>query len=148
LHKTLLPVLQKTSGKAVISLGIPGKKASAKMGNCEIHNWLSTTERQEAMKNAKYVIFSGGHITCFETIKYAKPSICIPTQPEQGGNAAKLQDLGCSIKVKNQKELAKAVQKMETEYDTYKKKALELSRFSSRFHGLDRAVDIVETILD
>jgi uncharacterized protein (TIGR00661 family) len=148
LHKTLLPVLQKTSGKAVISLGIPGKKASAKMGNCEIHNWLSTTERQEAMKNAKYVIFSGGHITCFETIKYAKPSICIPTQPEQGGNAAKLQDLGCSIKVKNQKELAKAVQKMETEYETYMKKALELRRFSSRFDGLDRAVDIVETILD
>jgi uncharacterized protein (TIGR00661 family) len=146
LLKTLLPVLQKTKGKAVISLGIPGKKASAKIGNCEIHNWLSTTERQEAMKNAKYVIFSGGHITCFETVKYAKPSICIPTQPEQGGNAAKLQDLGCSIKVKNQKELSRAVEKMEEEHAVFKKKAREISVFSSKFNGLDRAVEIVEDV--
>jgi uncharacterized protein (TIGR00661 family) len=144
LLKTLLPVLQKTSGKVVISLGIPGKKASARIGNCEIHNWLSTTERQEAMKNAKYVIFSGGHITCFETIKYAKPSICIPTQPEQGGNAAKLQDLGCSIKVKNQRELAKAVQKMESEQPFFKKNMRTLNAFSSRYNGLERAVEIIE----
>lgn len=144
LLKTLLPVLQKTSGKVVISLGIPGRKASAKIGNCEIHNWLSTSERQEAMKNAKYVIFSGGHITCFETIKYAKPSICIPTQPEQGGNAAKLQDLGCSIKVKNKKELAKAVQKMETEQPIFKKNMRTLNAFSSKYNGLDRAVEIIE----
>lgn len=144
LLKTLLPVLQKTNDKVVISLGIPGKKASAKIGNCEIHNWLSTVERQDAMKNAKYVIFSGGHITCFETIKYAKPSICIPTQPEQGGNAAKLQDLGCSIKVKNQKELAKAVQKMESEQAFFKKNMEALNVFSSRYNGLDQAVEIVE----
>jgi UDP:flavonoid glycosyltransferase YjiC (YdhE family) len=144
LIKTLLPVIQKTQNKAIISLGIPGQQASAKIGNCELHNWLSAAERQEAMKNSKYVIFSGGHITCFETVKYAKPSICIPTQPEQGGNAAKLADLGCSIKVKNQKELAKAVQKMESEYDTFKKNMLALNAFSARFRGLDRAVEIVE----
>ena len=61
------------------------------------------------MRNAKFVIFSGGHATCFETIKYSKPSICIPTQPEQLGNAAKLQDLNCSITVKNKSQLQKAV---------------------------------------
>jgi uncharacterized protein (TIGR00661 family) len=148
LLKTLLPVLQKTDAKAVISLGTPGKKVSTKIGNCEIHNWLSTTERQEAMKNAKYVIFSGGHITCFETIKYAKPSICIPTQPEQGGNAAKLQDLGCSIKVKNQKELTEAVQKMEQQHDVFKKNLCRLNEFSSRFNGLDRTVEIIESVAD
>jgi UDP-N-acetylglucosamine--N-acetylmuramyl-(pentapeptide) pyrophosphoryl-undecaprenol N-acetylglucosamine transferase len=148
LIKTLLPVIQKTQNKAIISLGIPGQQASAKIGNCELHNWLSAAERQEAMKNAKYVIFSGGHITCFETVKYAKPSICIPTQPEQGGNAAKLADLGCSIKVKNQKELAKAVQKMESEYYTFKKNILALNAFSARFRGLDRAVEIVENAAD
>jgi UDP-N-acetylglucosamine--N-acetylmuramyl-(pentapeptide) pyrophosphoryl-undecaprenol N-acetylglucosamine transferase len=146
LIKTLLPVLQKTQDKAVISLGNPGHEASVKIGNCEIHNWLSTTERQEAMKNAKYVIFSGGHITCFETVKYGKPSICVPTQPEQGGNAAKLQDLGCSIKVKNQKELAKAVEKMEKEHTVYRRNMVALNMFSSRFHGLDRTVEIVENV--
>ncbi|MDR0797847.1 MAG: hypothetical protein LBE70_03935, partial [Nitrososphaerota archaeon] len=66
---TLLPVLQKTSNKSIISLGIPGEKELTKIGNCEIHSWFSTAQRQEAMKNAKYVIFSGGHITCFETVK-------------------------------------------------------------------------------
>lgn len=148
LIKTLLPVLEKTNKKVIISLGAPGKKASAKIGNCEIHNWLSTKEREDIMKNSKYVIFSGGHITSFETIKYAKPTICLPTQPEQGGNAAKLQDLGCSIKVKNQKEFAKAVQQMDLNYDFYKKKVLTLNAVSNKFKGLDRAVAIVEEVLD
>ena len=88
LIKTLIPVLEKLKTKCIISLGTPGKKVSAKIGNCELHAWLSAEERQEAMRNAKFVIFSGGHATCFEAIKYSKPSICIPTQPEQQGNAA------------------------------------------------------------
>lgn len=148
LIKTILPVLEKANKKTIISLGIPGKRASAKIGNSELHNWLSTKEREEILKNSKYVIFSGGHITSFETVKYAKPTICLPTQPEQGGNAAKLQDLGCSIKVKNQKELEKAVKQMDLNYDKFKKNTLVLNEFSNKFKGLDRAVQIVEEILD
>lgn len=148
LMKILFPVLEKLNEKVIISLGMPGKKASAKIGNCEMHTWLSTKERQECMKNAKFVIFSGGHITCFETVKYAKPSICIPTQPEQMGNAAKLQDLNCSIKVKNKKELVTAVQKMTQEHGFYAKNMLALNEFSNRFKGLDRAVEIVESLCD
>ena len=148
LLKTLLPVLGKLKTKCVISLGIPGEKASTKIGNCELHTWLSHEERQGAMKNAKFVIFSGGHATCFETIKYAKPSICIPTQPEQLGNAAKLQDLNCSITAKNKKQLKKAIEKMQIEKETYDKNMTVLSEFSNKFKGLDRAVSIVETLLD
>ena len=148
LIKTLIPVLEKLKTKCIISLGTPGKKASAKIGNCELHTWLSTEERAEAMKNAKFVIFSGGHATCFETIKYGKPSICIPTQPEQLGNAVKLQDLNCSITVKNRKQLEKAVQKMETQKEFYDRNVSVLSEFSGRFKGLDRAVSIVESLLD
>ena len=148
LLKTLLPVLGKLKTKCIISLGTPGKKASAKIGNCELHTWLSNEERQEAMKNAKFIIFSGGHATCFETIKYAKPSICIPTQPEQLGNAAKLQDLYCSITAKNKKQLKKAIEKMQTQKETYDKNMTTLSEFSNKFKGLDRSVSIVETLLD
>ena len=134
--------------KCIISLGTPGKKASAKIGNCELHTWLSAEERAEYMRNAKFVIFSGGHATCFETVKYAKPSICIPTQPEQLGNAAKLQDLNCSITVKNRKQLEKAVARMENELDSFDKKMLLLNKFSNKYRGLDRAQTIVETLLD
>lgn len=148
LAKTLLPVLEKVKTKCIISLGTPGKKVSAKIGNYELHTWLSPEERRQAMMNAKYVIFSGGHATCFETIKYAKPSICIPTQPEQEGNAAKLEALNCSIMAKNKRQLEKAVQKMDAQKYAYDKNAQELSTFSSRHHGLDRAVEIVETLLD
>ncbi len=81
-------------------------------------------------------------------VKYGKPSICIPTQPEQLGNAAKLQDLNCSITVKNKKQLEKAVQKMESEKEPYNKSVAALNEFSNRFRGLDRAVSIVETLLD
>ena len=148
LAKTLLPVLEKLKTKCIISLGTPGKKVSTKIGNCELHTWLSPQERQEAMKNAKFVIFSGGHATCFETIKYAKPSICIPTQPEQLGNAAKLEDLNCSIAVKNSKQLERAIEKMENEKEAYDRSMLALNKFSNRFRGLDKAVSIVETLLD
>jgi UDP-N-acetylglucosamine--N-acetylmuramyl-(pentapeptide) pyrophosphoryl-undecaprenol N-acetylglucosamine transferase len=148
LIKTLIPVLEKLATKCIISLGTPGKKVTTKIGNCELHTWMSTEEREQAMKNAKFVIFSGGHATCFETIKYGKPSICIPTQPEQLGNAAKLQDLNCSITVKNKKQLEKAIKKMENEKETYHKNVQTLNEFSNRFKGLDRAVSIVETLLD
>jgi len=146
--KTLLPVLEKLRTKCIISLGTPGKKVTTKMGNCELHTWLSPQERQEAMKNAKFVIFSGGHATCFETIKYAKPSICIPTQPEQLGNAAKLQDLNCAITVKNKSQLEKAVAKLEKAQEFYDRNVLALNEFSNKFKGLDRAVTIIETLID
>ena len=100
------------------------------------------------MKNAKFVIFSGGHATCFETIKYSEPSICIPTQPEQQGNAAKLQDLKCSITVKNKGQLQKAVDKLEKEQEVLLRNVSALNEFSNKFKGLDRAVNIIETLLD
>jgi len=148
LIKTLIPVLEKLKTKCIISLGTPGKKTSTKIGNCELHSWLSTEERAQAMKNAKFVIFSGGHATCFETIKYGKPSICLPTQPEQLANAVKLQDLNCSITVKNKKELEKAIAEIETKKETYNRNVATLSEFSNRFKGLDRTVSIVESKLD
>jgi UDP:flavonoid glycosyltransferase YjiC (YdhE family) len=98
------------------------------------------------MRDAKFVIFSGGHATCFESIKYGKPSICIPTQPEQLGNAAKLEKLRCSIVAKNKRQLKKAIEKMEANLDTYTKNAEELSEFSGKFNGLSRAVEIIENL--
>jgi UDP-N-acetylglucosamine--N-acetylmuramyl-(pentapeptide) pyrophosphoryl-undecaprenol N-acetylglucosamine transferase len=146
--KVLLPVLKKMKTKCILSLGTPGKKTSAKIGNCELHTWLSAEERMECMKNAKFVIFSGGHATCFETVRYAKPSICIPTQPEQLGNAAKLQDLNCSITVKNKKQLEKAVVRIENDQDLFDKNVLALNKFSSKYRGLDKAQTIVESLQD
>lgn len=144
LINTLLPVLKTAKGKCVVSLGTPGGKVTQKTDSIEIHNWLSAEERREAMLNAKYVIFSGGHATCFETIKYGKPSICIPTQPEQLGNAAKLEKMGVSIMARNSRQLAAAVKKMEAELDSYTENVRKVSLFSGKFNGLNRAVEIIE----
>jgi uncharacterized protein (TIGR00661 family) len=144
LTQMILPVLQELETKSIISLGTPGKKINVKKGNCEVHAWLSTQERQEAMKNAKLIVFSGGHMSCFETVKYAKPSICIPTQPEQMGNAAKLQKLNCSITVKNKQELKAAIQKIEEEKQRFRQNIMTLNEFSSKFKGLNRTVEIIE----
>jgi uncharacterized protein (TIGR00661 family) len=146
--KMLLPVLEKMKTKCIISLGTPGKKVTAKVENCELHTWLSAEERAECMRNAKFVIFSGGHATCFETVKYAKPSICVPTQAEQLGNAAKLQDLNCSITAKNKKQLEKAVERMENEQESFNRHVSALNEFSNKFKGLDRATQIVEALQD
>jgi UDP-N-acetylglucosamine--N-acetylmuramyl-(pentapeptide) pyrophosphoryl-undecaprenol N-acetylglucosamine transferase len=147
LTQMILPVLEALETKSIVSLGTPGSKITAKKGNCTIHAWLSTQERKKALKNAKLIVFSGGHRTCFETVKYAKPSICIPTQPEQMGNAAKLQNLNCSISVKNKQELKDAVQKIEEEYKLFRKSVKALNTFSNKFRGLDRAVEIIENAL-
>jgi UDP:flavonoid glycosyltransferase YjiC (YdhE family) len=146
--KTLLPVLEEIKTKCIISLGTPGKKVAVKVENCELHTWLSAEERAECMRNAKFVIFSGGHATCFETVKYSKPSICMPTQAEQLGNAAKLQDLNCSITVKNKKQLEKAVERIENEQESFDRNVLAFNKFSSKFKGLDRATEIVEALQD
>lgn len=144
LTQMILPVLEELHTKSIISLGTPGKNIMAKKGNCQIHSWLSTQEREKAMKNAKLVVFSGGHLSCFETVKYAKPSICVPTQPEQMGNAAKLQKLDCSILVKNTQELKVAIQKIEEENKRYIKNTKKLNVISNKFKGIDRATEIIE----
>jgi uncharacterized protein (TIGR00661 family) len=146
LMQMILPVLKELEVKSVISLGLLGEKKTAKIGNCEIHAWLSSQERQECMRNARLIVISGGHITCLETIKYAKPSICVPTQPEQSGNAVKLQNLGCSILVKSREQLRLAVQRIEENRELFKSKVEELNRFSSNFKGLDRAVEVIENL--
>jgi len=144
LMHTIIPVLRQTETKSIVSLGQPGEKHTSRMGNCEIHTWLTQEERREYMKNAKLIAFSGGHGTCFETIKHGKPSICIPTQPEQMGNARKLQELKCSTTVANQKQFAAALSEIEISTKSYRRNVEKLRGYSSRFSGLDRAVRAVE----
>ena len=147
LTQIILPVLKELKVKSVVSLGLPGEKKSARFGNSVVHTWLSPQERYEHMRKASLIIFSGGHITCLETVKYEKPSVCIPTQPEQLGNAVKLQNLGCSVIAKNKGQLRLAVNKIKTKKQLFKSKVEALSRFASRFKGLDRAVEVIENIV-
>jgi UDP-N-acetylglucosamine--N-acetylmuramyl-(pentapeptide) pyrophosphoryl-undecaprenol N-acetylglucosamine transferase len=146
LLKMLIPMFEKLGVKGVISLGIPGETKTGKLGNCIVHSWLSIKEREEHMKNASIVIFSGGHITCFETIKHAKPSICIPTQAEQLANAAKLQNLQCSKIAKNRDQLIKSVREIESNRELFKNRIEALNEFSNRFNGVNRASEIIENI--
>jgi uncharacterized protein (TIGR00661 family) len=145
LANLIIPVLKELDIKSIVSLGIPGEKKTADLGETKVYSWLSQSERAECMKNCSIVIFSGGHITCFETIKYLKPSVCIPTQPEQMGNSAKLEELGCSIVSNNRAELKRAIQKILNDMPTFKKNVEKLNAVSRRFNGLDRAVEIVES---
>ena len=147
LKQTIIPVLKKLETKSVISLGVPGEKIHAKVGNCEIHSWLSPQERHEYMKNSKMVVFSGGHITYLETVKYVKPSICIPTQSEQVGNARKMQELHCSIVVKNRKQLGLAIEKIEEKKQFYKSNVKALNLYANKFKGLENAVMVIEDLV-
>ena len=146
LSKLILPVLKNLTLRSIVSLGIIDRKKIIRKNDIEIYPWLSSEKREDFMKNAKIVIFSGGHGTCFETIKYEKPSICIPTQPEQTGNAAKLQKLKCSILVKNQKDLKNAINTIETNLEIFNKKIRELNTHSNTVNGLNQTVKIIESI--
>lgn len=145
LTNLVIPVLKELKLKSIVSLGVFGRKISVKIGNCEVHTWLSPQERRECMKNARFIIFSGGHTTCLETIKHAKPSICVPTQPEQLGNAKKMQHLNCSIIAENGKELRQAIQKIEERKEFYKSNVKVLNKYSSMFNSIENAVRIIES---
>ncbi len=143
----LVPTFERLEAKSIVSLGAMGEERKVvKRGNCEIHSWLSAQERAEAMQNASIVVFSGGHITCFEAVKYTKPTICVPTQPEQLANAAKLQNMQCSIVAKNKTQLAAAVRSIEDNYSKYKTNMQTLNRASNQYSGLTRAVEIIEKV--
>jgi UDP-N-acetylglucosamine--N-acetylmuramyl-(pentapeptide) pyrophosphoryl-undecaprenol N-acetylglucosamine transferase len=144
LTNTIIAVLKQLNTRSIISLGIPGEGKTAHSKNLTVHTWLSTEQRQEYMKNAKTVIFSGGHLTCFETIKYAKPSIVIPTQPEQLANGIKLQDMQCAIVAKTRKQLKQALQTIEEKHETFRNNMQKLNAYSNKFNGVKRAAEVIE----
>jgi len=148
LIQTILPTLQKLEMKSIVSLGQPGKRATKKTGNCQIHTWLTPEQRSNYMANAKLVIFSGGHATCFETIKHMKPSIIVPTQPEQIGNGAKLQELGSSLLARNTKQIAASLELMLQNIEMYRRKVETLNNISKKLSGVDAAVGVVERTLE
>ena len=142
-----VPILRKLETKSVVSLGQPESKAVKKTGNCEIHTWLTPEERGRFMANAKLVVFSGGHATCFETIKHCKPSVIVPTQPEQMGNGRKLQELDCAIMVKNKEQLASALKEIENNMDYYRSNVEAVNGFSRKYAGVNEAVRVIESTL-
>ncbi len=147
LAQVILPVLRRLETKTIISLGQPSKKSVRKIGNCEIHSWLTIEERRKCMANSELVLFSGGHATCFETIKHCKPSVIVPTQPEQMGNGRKLQELGCSILLENKRQLVSALKEIRDNVDAYKQCVQRVNRFAQTFAGLNEATKVVENAL-
>jgi len=146
LTNTIIPALQELDVKSVVSLGVVGEHKTLKTQNLTIHTWLSTQERQENMRNAKIVVISGGHGTCFETVKYGKPTVCVPTQPEQLANGMKLQNLGCSIVARNKQQFKKALRRVEAELSHFRSCAERLNTISNKQNGLKRAVEIIESL--
>ncbi len=144
LIQTIVPALKKLQTKSIVSLGQPGRIVTNRIRNCEIHTWLTPEQRRSYMANAMLVIFSGGHATCFETIKHLKPSIIVPTQPEQIGNGRKLQELGSSSLARNSKQLATTLEMMQSNIEMYKRNVEKLNKISKKLAGIDSAVDIVE----
>lgn len=144
LLRMLIPTLQEMKSESIVSLGVPNERKTGRIGGCKVYSWLSPQQREEFMLNASIVVFSGGHITCFETVKYAKPSVLIPTQPEQLSNATKLQEMGCSLIATSRALLKSAIERIEENYDVFKSRIEALNRVSNRYDGLKRAVEIIE----
>jgi uncharacterized protein (TIGR00661 family) len=147
LTNTIIPALEELGVKAVVSLGDIGEHKTAQAGNLTVHTWLSAEERQEAMRNARVVVISGGHGTCFETVKFGKPTVCVPTQPEQLANAMKLQNRGCSIIARNKKQVKQALRTVEANLSEFRSCVERLNAVSNRTNGLKRAVEIIESVV-
>jgi UDP-N-acetylglucosamine:LPS N-acetylglucosamine transferase len=143
----LIPVLASLKEKSIVSLGEPGERKTVHLGNCTIHNWLSSEDRANAMKNAGLVVFSGGHATCFEIVKYAKPSICVPTQLEQLANGLKLESLGCSLVSKDRVQLEVSMKIVQNQKNVFRANAETLREASNEFRGVEKATRIISNVL-
>jgi uncharacterized protein (TIGR00661 family) len=146
LARSLIPLLSSSGIPSILSLGNPNAKLERKIGACQIRGWLTEEQRNKFMKNAKMIIFSGSHGTCFEVIKYEKPSICVPTQPEQMANARKMQELKCSICIEKPEQLKSAMTEINQNLEAYKRNVRKLNRYSRKYKGLERAVEIIENL--
>jgi UDP-N-acetylglucosamine--N-acetylmuramyl-(pentapeptide) pyrophosphoryl-undecaprenol N-acetylglucosamine transferase len=144
LAQMLIPAFEEFGVKSVVSLGVFGERKTMQTANCTVHSWLSQQERQEYMRNAKTIVFSGGHITCFETVKYVKPTVCVPTQPEQLANGMKLQRLHCSIVARNKEQLKQALRKVEEKRHLFRRSVEALNEVSNKYNGLERATEVIE----
>ncbi len=145
LTNTIIPALEELNANSIVSLGVVGERKIMKIKNLTIHTWLSSQERQEAMRNAKVVVISGGHGTCFETVKYQKPTVCVPTQPEQLANGMKLQNLGCSLLAKDKQQVKQALRRIEEKAEDFQTCTQRLSGISNKYNGVKRAVEIIES---
>jgi len=144
LKRELLPVLSNLDHESIVSLGEPYSKFYREFGKCKVFGWLTEEKRNEYLKRAKVFIIPSSHGTCFESIKYGKPSICLPTQIEQSANAAKLKDLNCSLSVRNKTELISAIEKIEKDYNFFKNNVKKIGSYARKFNALDKATDIIE----
>jgi hypothetical protein len=52
------------------------------------------------------------------------------------------------VSAKNQKQLSAAIGKIESNQQSYNLSVTKLSRVASKYNGLDRAVEIIESMLD
>jgi uncharacterized protein (TIGR00661 family) len=147
LTQMLIPAFEELGLKSIVSLGLVGERKTVQTANCTVHSWLSTEERQEYMRNAKVIVFSGGHITCFETVKCAKPTVCVPTQPEQLANGMKLQDMQCSVVARSKEQVKEALRRVEELRILFRSSAEKLNAVSNKYDGLKRAVGIIESVV-
>jgi UDP:flavonoid glycosyltransferase YjiC (YdhE family) len=77
-------------------------------------------------------------------VKYSKPTVCVPTQPEQLANGLKLQEMGCSIVARSKEQLKRALRRVEEELSSFRNNVEKLNGISNRYNGLGRAVEIIE----
>jgi hypothetical protein len=60
------------------------------------------------------------------------------------GNAVKLQNMNCSIVVKNKNQLKTALRTIEEEKRVFRESVEKLNKVSNRLNGLERATEIIE----
>jgi len=90
------------------------------------------------------VISSGSHTTAMEAISNGKINICAHTQPEQHGNANKIDWLGIGKAVDKPKKLIEALMEIEDNYDFYKSNVEKLMPVAGSMNGVERTVEIIE----
>jgi len=143
LENRFLPELYDFGCEVVASLG-DEKRSATQRGSVAKHGWLNSDERIRCMRDASIIIHSASHNTSMETLSYGKPSVCIPTQPEQRGNAKKLELLGCAVVVEDPKRLKDAIRKIGDDYDFYRSHAEKIGRMVNSADGVARTVEIIE----
>jgi UDP:flavonoid glycosyltransferase YjiC (YdhE family) len=135
----------------VISMGYPGGSSEPKRlaNGAWLYDWCPL--RDELFALSSLVVSRSGHRSIGQCIDSGKPAVLIPIQnhSEQIGNAKKFSRLGLGIEIRsenlNVQRLTESID-MCLDDPEYRNNAERLRAISMRYNGIDRCVEIINSL--
>jgi len=149
------PLLDKYCKKNDYTWKMSGGRGSGLLEKTELHEiygYVDVDKRDKFQRECSLMMHNANLLTGFEAIKNLKPSLAIPTknQPEQKGNARRVQDFGLGVYLREkefERDLIPSIELIIDNRDYFSKNLREFGAYAEMYDGVGRTVDIIESLV-